>query len=413
MGATSTLANRQKEVSMAVALDFNVESDELVARAAELRPLLTGNAERVENDRRLTDENIQALEESGLIRAVVPQRWGGAGVGMTTMVRLSVELAKGCPSTSWIHTIYSLGSWVATLLPDEGQEELFADGVPRSIGVATPPGAATARPVDGGYVLSGSWGFASGAPHAQWAGVWMVPVEGRPPEEAISAYMPASDFIVEDTWFVAGMAGTGSNHIVVNEAFVPHRRILPPQFMAGVETPGRRYGGAASDSWTLLPVLLLPAIGVFVGASTAVRELVSEGAGKRAITYTTFERQLDSHVVIRDIAEATLKIEAAELMMLRAAEETDRCAAQRQPMDIAERARIRGEAGFAGQLTRDAVDRLLSISGASSFAKSNPVQRYWRDLNTLSRHAFLTPNPCLETFGRSLLGVEPNISLLI
>ena len=38
--------------------------------------------------------------------------------------------------------------------------------------------------------------------------------------------VPVSDVKQEDTWYCAGLRGTGSNTIVVNEVFVPSHRIL-------------------------------------------------------------------------------------------------------------------------------------------------------------------------------------------
>ncbi|HUA34489.1 MAG TPA: hypothetical protein VMA09_12845 [Candidatus Binataceae bacterium] len=49
---------------------------ELVSLAAELRPLLARNATRAERDRRLPDENVEALQAANLFKMMVPCRWG-------------------------------------------------------------------------------------------------------------------------------------------------------------------------------------------------------------------------------------------------------------------------------------------------------------------------------------------------
>jgi alkylation response protein AidB-like acyl-CoA dehydrogenase len=82
-------------------------------------------------------------------------------------------------------------------------------------------------------------------------------------------------------------------------------------------------------------------------------------------------------------------------------------------MDYLTRARIRGESGYAAKLLREAVDALVSVAGASSFADANPIQRMWRDANVATRHAMLATGSDLEMCGRALLGVEGSIAPVI
>jgi alkylation response protein AidB-like acyl-CoA dehydrogenase len=134
---------------------------------------------------------------------------------------------------------------------------------------------------------------------------------------------------------------------------------------------------------------------------------------KRGITYTTYGRQADSSVFQHHIAEAALKIESAWLHAMRAAKDIDETAAAGKQMDYLTRTRIRGESGYAAKLVREAVDALVSVAGASSFAESNPIQRMWRDANVATRHAMLATAPDLEMYGRALVGVEGNIAPVI
>ena len=111
--------------------------------AAELRPLLARNAARAERDRRLPPENVEALQAANLFKVMVPRRWGGYGVPLPTTLSTFAELAKGCSSSGWVTMIIGGVTYYASLLPDRGQEEIFADsansrvcgaGSPTSIG---------------------------------------------------------------------------------------------------------------------------------------------------------------------------------------------------------------------------------------------------------------------------------------
>ncbi len=393
--------------------DGETNNADPVARAAELRELLVRNAAQTEQDRRIPEENIRALAESNLFRVLIPRRWGGYGAPIGTALRVSAEIARSCPSTAWVQMLLNVSSWTATLLPDRGQREIFAgssDG--RVCGVLAPTSKAVR--VKGGYQVSGRWSFASGCWHASWA-VLGVPLEdeaGKVADRGV-AYAPMSELEIEDTWFVAGMRGTGSNTLIAKEVFVPDHRVLSMSRSVAGKYPARRDAGEPSDQYAFVPVLALVLIGPILGMAQAVLEAVMAGARKRGISYTTYERQIDSSVVHHQVGEAALQIDSAWLHSMRAATDIHETALAGRVMDYATRARVRGDCGYATKLLRQAIDQLVSIAGAGSFAEASPVQRFWRDANVATRHAVITTMPNLELYGRALLGVEGNITDLI
>lgn len=383
------------------------------ALAADLRPLLARNAAQAERDRRLPAENIEALEAANLFKAMTPRRWGGYGVPLSTALSVHAELAKGCASSAWVTMIVGGCMWVATLLPDRGQEEIFGSQAgSRACGVISP--TFKARRVEGGMRVSGKSGFASGCWHSSWALLGFVVEDdaGKIVDQAIG-FAPISEVEIEDTWFIAGMCGTGSNTLVARDLFIPDHRILPLRPAMHGEYPHKRYSGELSDHWAFAPMLPLLLLGPVVGTGKALLEAIVEGAQKRGITFTTYARQADASIVQHQVAEAALKIDSAWLHAMRAANDMDEAAAARKQMDYLTRARIRGESGYAAKLVREAVDALVSVGGASSFAESNPIQRMWRDANVATRHAMLAAGPDLEMYGRALLGVEGNITPVI
>src|SRR5262249_46115238 len=96
-----------------------------VALAAELRPLLARNAAQTERDRRLPQENIDALEAANLFKLMTPRRRGGYGVPLAAALSAHAELAKGCASTAWVTMIVGTCLWLASLLPDRGPGRSF------------------------------------------------------------------------------------------------------------------------------------------------------------------------------------------------------------------------------------------------------------------------------------------------
>jgi alkylation response protein AidB-like acyl-CoA dehydrogenase len=383
---------------------------ELVDRARELQPLLARNAAACEQERRIVDENLAALEAADLFTVLTPKRCGGRGATLATQLAIAAELGRGCGSTAWVQTLLNVTTWTASLLCVEAQDEIFAGGVPRVCGILTPSGTAT--PVDGGFLVSGRWGFASGCLHADWATVGVHVLDAAGVRGAHDgAYLPLGELGIEDTWHVAGMRGTGSNTLVADEVFVPtHRFALSGYGGGGTVTPPAE--AAASDTWPLGGTLALVLLGPTLGIAEGALATVLAKADKRPITYTSHERQIDSPVVLADLARAGLDVDTARLQVLRAAADIDGPAAAGGAPDGVTSGRIRGACGYAAEALRRAVDSLVSIGGASSFAEASSLQRSWRDLNVGTRHAFVATAPVLEVYGRALFGLDQVMDLV-
>src|SRR5499427_10996413 len=131
-------------------------SEELVSRAAALVPMLRSQAEATERDRRVSDAVLDTLSEAGVFRMTASVRYGGDEASFRTQCDVLAELARGCPSTSWVATIYSAMTWLVATFSDEAQQEILGDRDPRISGVFSPSGTATPKN-GGGYVVSGRW----------------------------------------------------------------------------------------------------------------------------------------------------------------------------------------------------------------------------------------------------------------
>lgn len=389
------------------------DAETLVERAAALVPLLRENAARTEEDRKVVEENIRALSDAGLFRLTVPRRFGGHEADFRTFLRVGSELARGCGSTAWVTTLINVSNWVVGLFPEKAQQEVWgSDPGARSCGVLAP--SATSRAVAGGQVISGRWGFASGSLHSQWAslGFPVVDADGRQIDQGV-ALIPMAELSVEDTWYVAGMRGTGSNTLVADEVFVPEHRIMSTT-KAVHGTYGTEHTDEALYRSALVPVLALVLAGPQVGLAKAGLDVVTASLAKgKGISYTFYERASEAPSTQIQLAEAAQLIDTAELHMLRAAADIDAWAAKGAYMPLLERARVRMDTGYVARRSREALDLLLSIQGAGSFAEAGPLQRIWRDQETGSRHAVINPAISTELYGRALLGIEEQVTPLI
>lgn len=381
---------------------------DLVERAGKLVPLLAGNAARADEERRVPEENIRAIEEAGLFSIMQPRRFGGLEVDFRTKLEVTRELARGCGSTAWTTSLMNVCAWFTGLWGEQAQQDVWGENPSNRVaGVFAP--SATVRVVDGGLVVSGKWGWASGCLHSQWALVGTPPAEGY---DQGMVLIPMTDLTIEDTWFVVGMRGTGSNTLVADEVFVPeHRYISAPKMIAGdVATPFKDEPLYRS---AFVPGAVAILVGPQLGLAQAALDLVLEKAPKRGISYTFYDNQTQAPVVQLAVAKAASMIDVAHLLAYRAAAEIDDNAQRGVFPDYTARAKARMDVGQAIVYAREAIRELVTAHGASSFAESSPMQRIWRDSEVASRHAVGNPEISAEVYGRALLGIHEGVSPLV
>lgn len=384
----------------------------LLERAAAIRPLLDANAEQADALRRLPEANVRALRESGVCRLMVPRRCGGYQTSIRTYMEVMAEVGRGCGSSAWVASLINVCAWLAALFPERAQQDVWgADPDAWIAGSLAPNGVAV--PVAGGWRVTGKWPWASGCLHAQWVacGIHMKDERGEMANLGLSL-MPIGDVTLEDTWFMAGMKGTGSNTIHARDVFVPEHRFLPyPQAFGGVYRT--EYRDEAVYRAALVPVTVLILAGSQLGVARAALEYVIAQAGTRGITHTNFGRQSESAGFQMLVAEAAMKIDTACLHAYRAADDLDRHARAGRHPDLTARARARMDTALTAKYCREAVELLVQAHGTSSLADHSRLQRLWRDVHVASHHAITEWQVNLEVYGKALLGVEPNITHLI
>jgi alkylation response protein AidB-like acyl-CoA dehydrogenase len=164
---------------------------------------------------------------------------------------------------------------------------------------------------------------------------------------------------------------------------------------------------------SLIPVLALILVGPQLGLARAARDLAIAKAPKRAISYTSFEKQTDSVAFQLEVAKAALLVDTAHLHAFRAAGDIDAAARRGAKLDYLTRARVRVDTAYTADTVRAAIDRLVSAHGASSFADASTMQRIWRDSNVAGRHAVVSPTVSYEVFGKALLHVDNDVTVLV
>ncbi|CAN5757322.1 acyl-CoA dehydrogenase family protein [soil metagenome] len=379
---------------------------EMLDRARGLVPAIAARAAECEKLRRLPDDTERDLHRTGLFRMVQPARVGGADLDVGILVDTCAEIAKVCPSTAWNLGNLSSHHWMLGYFEPQVQDELWdaSPDVLIATSLAFPCGRG--RKVEGGYDLSGRWPLSSGVDNSDWNMLaFMVRErEDGPPVDQRFALVHRSQYEIIDTWHAVGLAGTGSKDVAVKGLFVPDYRTVTAWAMNGKAHPG----STASDSALLrLPMLALgPYVlsGVMLGCAKGAYDTVVGVARKRNAT-TTGQPVAASQSVQIKVAEASARIDTAEIIMRRACAHAMAEAHARREPSHEDKLRYRRDAFFSVRLCLEAVDILMGVAGSSGLYLGGSMQRLFRDAHAANAHVMFSPDIQGALFGQHALGM--------
>lgn len=364
----------------------------LVERVEPVGLDASARAGEIESLRRLPDDLVASLVGTGLFRAWVPARYGGAEADAMTVLDAIEALSFHDGATGWCAMIGATTSLTAAFLPPEFAQQIYGDPDAVTGGFAMPAGRGT--PVDGGLVVSGRWQWGSGTSACTWIGGGCI-VEGR---GAPFVFFERGQVELLDTWRVAGLKGTGSTDYAVADAFVPEGRWV--HVLGGepvVDGPLYR-----------MPFMGLLALGVcMVGLGLARRaqhELVELAGGKKPAgsSKTLAERQ----VVQAEVARTEAAWRSARAFVREVVEEATEVGVSDEM-----RRRLRLAATDAMWRSAQAVDRMYAAGGGSSIHEAHPLQRVFRDVHVATQHGMVAERT-FEPVGRMALGLPTDASQL-
>jgi 3-hydroxy-9,10-secoandrosta-1,3,5(10)-triene-9,17-dione monooxygenase len=366
---------------------------EIVARAEALVPMLRAQQDDAER-RGFYSEAVHAeFLKAGFYRITQPRRFGGYEFSLKTYLKTMITIASGDPGTGWCLQLGSSHAWiVASHFDVETQAEVFLpDGDFRCPHPAQPTGRIVRA--DGGFRLSGRFPYASGIPYATWALVGAM-LDGDPPTP-YTLLIPRSDLTMLDDWgagVMFGLNSSGSNTIVVEDAFVPDRRALPSAtlFDAPMPTIGTElYGNPLYIGRPAGPYhtsLVCPIVGAAKAAVDEFREIIM-------VKPTTFYPQVPRyrfHEDQRAYGMARAKADAAEAIVLSFADQYTEAGQESMdtgvPIVQQQDARWWALIQQAGGLAYEAVQEVALRATSSSLGAGRPLARYLRDATTYRQH---------------------------
>jgi 3-hydroxy-9,10-secoandrosta-1,3,5(10)-triene-9,17-dione monooxygenase len=380
-------------------------ADELIARARALAPKLRERAVKAERDRNIPQESVDEYIASGLIHTLQPRRWGGYEHDHETAFDIAIELGRStCGSSAWCLNYLSDHACILAHFPEQAQHDVWSRDKAACIATsAAPTGKVSVAP--GGYKLNGRWSWCSGLLHSQWIMIGgLVFREGEDHPDMRLFLVPVSQVKQDDTWFCAGLRGTGSNTSVLDDVFVPEHRSVSFATLRDGHSPGSKVNANPIYRTPFIAVHTYALLGPALGLSRGGYADFTQWTKHRYLTYT--QLNIAQHVPVQlKIAEIAAQIDTAELLARRS---LATARADYTGLSLETRTLLRRDMTFAMKTLRDAMDALVKISGSSGLMEANSVQRCWRDVHAISSHVVMNWDVPAENFGRMEFGLGIN-----
>jgi alkylation response protein AidB-like acyl-CoA dehydrogenase len=381
---------------------------ELVGHARQLAPMVESAAERIETEGRIPAEVLSALHQARLFRMLLPRSCDGEEVEPATVFEVLEALAGADASVAWCVGQGCGVSMAGAYLKPEVARDIF--GAPNAV-VASGPSQRGARAVavDGGYRVSGSWRFASGSRHAQWLGGHCTVCErdGSPrlgpdgqPLEQRTMLFPKTSATMTDVWQVMGLKGTGSDNYSVTDIFVPEDFSFTRESAADRREAGPLY------RFSIFNMFGVAFAGVALGIARKVLDDFVRLAREKQPAGSPAPLR-DNGVIQSQVGLSEARLQSARLYVIETFRSLYGHAAAGADFTREQRINNRVVTCYAIHQAREVVNFAYHAAGATAIFESNPFERRFRDLHTVTQQG-QAHFANFEALGQALLGVTPH-----
>jgi 3-hydroxy-9,10-secoandrosta-1,3,5(10)-triene-9,17-dione monooxygenase len=377
----------------------------------DVLPTLRERADETERLRVVPEASIKELEETGFFKLLQPKRFDGLEADPVDFYTAVRDIAGACGSTGWVSSVVGVHPWQVALFADEAQQAVWGEDTKTRLSSSyAPTGKATVT--DGGYQLSGRWSFSSGCDHCSWVllGGLVFNADGQVVD--FKTFMvPRDKYEIVDVWHMVGLAGTGSNDIVVDDVFIPEAFTLSMGETGQCRGPGQEQNTA--DLYKLpfhsifTGTITTPIIGLAMGAYAEHVEMQQK---RSRAAYLGEKASLDPFAAVR-IAKASSEIDAAWALLVNNIREEQAHVAKGEKIPLRSRLKVRRDQVLGSQRAIDAIDALFEASGGRALANGTYLQRAWRDAHAGRVHAANDPERALQMFGAHEFGhkIDPGM----
>ena len=383
-----------------------VTPGQLIERARAMVPALKARSDAATAARCIPAETIREMQEAGFFRVLQPKRHGGYEMDPQVFYEIQMTLAEGCMSTGWVYGVIGVHPFQLALFDTRAQTDVWSKSDATLVSSSYQPVGKVER-VDGGYRLSGRWGFSSGCDHCDWVllGSLIPPAETGAPPEMRTFLVPRSDYQIVHDWNVFGLQATGSHGIVVDKAFVPeyrtHRAI--DGFLG--KNPGQAVNTSALFRLPWAQVFVRAVSTAAIGALQGALDSYTNIAAKRVSTNTGKATRVDP-AVLNAAARTQSAILEMKSVLRRSFDEMMARLRAGEEIPIPDRLRYRYESSQIARRCADLCDELMPLLGGRAIYMDSPLVRYWLDINAARAHVANDPGIIGSSLGAMYLGEQ-------
>lgn len=367
---------------------MTVTAPAALATARSLRPLIEAHASSAGAP--VAPEVVAALDAAGLYGGLAPRAVGGLELGLLDNLDLTIEISAADGSTGWCYmACVTTGAFFGAWAGDDFVGSAYAAGVPRMAGQLAPNG--TARRVDGGYVVTGDYQFASAIDHSDLVGMGFLVTDGDGPPEFRMGAVAKSAVDVTGNWDVLGLRATASYDYSVRDVFVAEAATFG-YAAPGSLAPHHRRGGPVYD----LGIMILTSVGhagwALGLARRALDEVTALAPTKHRMGSAT--RLADSEAFLLDLGRLEQRARASDARVRDVLTRAE-AAATAGVATPALSAEVRSANAFVTEEAAEVVRACYLLAGTTGL-RSGPLERAFRDVHAGTQHAMVNPQHHVE-----------------
>lgn len=391
----------------------NARVAQLYADAQAILPALRERQQETSTLGRLPDATIEQMQDSGFFKIMQPARYGGFELNPQVFFDVQQTLAEACMSTAWVLGVVAIHNWQLGMFDDRAQHDVWGEDRNTLISSSYMPVGKVSR-VDGGFMLSGHWGFSSGSKHCKWAflGGMVPPGHAGDGPDYRTFLVPIADYKIVDNWDVSGLEGTGSNDIVIREpVFVPEYR----SHRANDGFSGNNPGCVVNTN----PIFTMPFGQIFTRAVACSSIGALQGVVRNYITVNKDRVGLNDGAKVAGDPNAQMALAKAvsAIAECRAILNADlqffvEHAERGESPEINQRIQRRFHAASISKKCADAVNDMFNACGAQGIFRGHPLNRAWLDINAGRQHVANNPAKFGRNLGATLMG-QANTDLFL
>lgn len=362
--------------------------DELLAEVRKRR-------KEFETQKFISQDIIERFRALGVYRALVAKRFGGDEKSPAEFCRLIETLSTADGSAGWVAS-FGIGGVYLAALPVDTLKQLYAE-TPDLVfaGGIFPP--RPANYVEGGLKINGRWSFASGCMGADVVGVGIAPTRGDSVGLPRMAVMPRSKVRIEPNWEVAGLQGTGSHDLVVEDVIVAEEWTFVRGGKSSLDEPLYRYPTLA------FAAQVLSAVGLGV-ARAALDELIAMSVGRSSVTGAP---RLGERVYVQlEVAKAEAALRSARSWFYGAIDDVWQVLLAGGTPSDQQISMLRLSATHATRVAAEVARSVQMLSGMTGVYESSPLAACVRDAQMVTQHAFMG-DITYQNAGAMFFGLPP------